>query len=665
MRKYIRKFAEKLRYIELSCSDLRNYAIISRSDLFDKEWYIAHNPDVKSAGVNPVIHFMRNGDREGRNPGPFFDGHRYLQANPDVRQAQFNSLLHYLKYGRTERRLLTPSRPAEKSSLSESSATGGLIRTRELEYGPIDQVLEFDHVSKINPRLSMCVHLHLFHTDCAAEFVSYLKHIPVKFSLFISVQANEDVDSWRNFFSEKLSQLNECIVKRCDNQGRDVSPWVVLFKEEILNHDIFVHAHSKKSNYDKKYRFWRKFLFHNILGSKGIASQIYSIFESDSTVGLVYPAYYGETRAQPAWGANKDLVDELSERILGRSGPDNCPDFPGGSFFWCRSAILKPLLEAGLSIDDFHEEKGQVDGTLAHAIERFIGILGSVNGYRKICVTADVAYNLTGYWDRSRASRVTNSANDKLEQFQIKLPSKNGKVAAPRVAVCTAVAGGFDELVGMPTVELGVDYYCFTDKPVEVPQPFKNRLTPYIDPNPRKTARFVKTHAHYFFPDYDVVVWIDANIVPINGILRYVELVLKSDADIGIIRHPVRSGYIEEAQECIRIGADDSETLKEQVDYYNKLDLENERLVETNIFISRPNRGKVQKLFDVWWREINNRSIRDQISLRYAIWKSGVKEIEIFEPGVSTRDEAGFIHFAHDVKGRSKIVDFVMKSLRD
>lgn len=72
--------------------------------LFDSRFYLENNPDVKENGINPFLHFMKNGWREGRNPSRDFDVKYYLELNPDVKAAGINPLVHYIKYGMSEGR---------------------------------------------------------------------------------------------------------------------------------------------------------------------------------------------------------------------------------------------------------------------------------------------------------------------------------------------------------------------------------------------------------------------------------------------------------------------------------------------------------------------------------------------------------------------------------
>jgi hypothetical protein len=48
--------------------------------------------------------------------------------------------------------------------------------------------------------------------------------------------------------------------------------------------------------------------------------------------------------------------------------------------FWARSKALQRLLDLDLRFDDFPEEQGQIDGTLAHAVERSFAFLAEANG---------------------------------------------------------------------------------------------------------------------------------------------------------------------------------------------------------------------------------------------------------------------------------------------
>ena len=75
---------------------------------FDTAYYLAHNPDVAAAHLNPLLHYESNGWHEGRNPSAAFSTRAYLAANPDVAAANLNPLQHYLTNGQAEGRLAIP-----------------------------------------------------------------------------------------------------------------------------------------------------------------------------------------------------------------------------------------------------------------------------------------------------------------------------------------------------------------------------------------------------------------------------------------------------------------------------------------------------------------------------------------------------------------------------
>jgi FkbM family methyltransferase len=72
---------------------------------FDAAFYCAANADVLAAATDPLDHFLQQGWREGRSPGPEFDVAYYLAANPDVAAAGINPVLHYVWAGQAEGRL--------------------------------------------------------------------------------------------------------------------------------------------------------------------------------------------------------------------------------------------------------------------------------------------------------------------------------------------------------------------------------------------------------------------------------------------------------------------------------------------------------------------------------------------------------------------------------
>jgi hypothetical protein len=85
-----------------------DYQLALGSGLFNREWYLSKNPDVSEAGIDPLVHYLKLGAFEGRCPNPQFDGDWYLKHYPDVSSSGINPLIHYLKYGIVEGRSPNP-----------------------------------------------------------------------------------------------------------------------------------------------------------------------------------------------------------------------------------------------------------------------------------------------------------------------------------------------------------------------------------------------------------------------------------------------------------------------------------------------------------------------------------------------------------------------------
>ncbi len=70
----------------------------------DPDWYKVRYPDVAASGLDPLLHFLRFGQAERRNPNRFFDCEWYLEHHADVAASGLDPLVHYLQSGATELR---------------------------------------------------------------------------------------------------------------------------------------------------------------------------------------------------------------------------------------------------------------------------------------------------------------------------------------------------------------------------------------------------------------------------------------------------------------------------------------------------------------------------------------------------------------------------------
>ncbi|MGP8189897.1 MAG: glycosyltransferase [Methanobacterium sp.] len=86
--------------------NIKGYNAIKNNNLFDIGYYLTNYRDVKLSGMDPLIHYLYHGFKEGKNPSPKFDNNKYLKTHPDVKDSNLNPLVHYSLYGTNEGRTI-------------------------------------------------------------------------------------------------------------------------------------------------------------------------------------------------------------------------------------------------------------------------------------------------------------------------------------------------------------------------------------------------------------------------------------------------------------------------------------------------------------------------------------------------------------------------------
>lgn len=221
----------------------------------------------------------------------------------------------------------------------------------------------------------IAIQAHIFYLDLLEEIANYFSNMPYKFDALISIIDSSAREKVQAAF-EKIPNVEKCIVRVVPNRGRDVAPFIIGFGDLLPNYDFIAHVHSKKSLYTgSEQKKWRHYLFDALLGNSERIKKIFYAFNENKKVGLIYPAPAENVPyAAFTWLSNRQAGYFLLNRIGVPLNTTDYFDFPAGTMFWARTFALRKVFQAGLTIEDFPEEKGQNDGTIAHAFERSVAL---------------------------------------------------------------------------------------------------------------------------------------------------------------------------------------------------------------------------------------------------------------------------------------------------
>ena len=209
-----------------------------------------------------------------------------------------------------------------------------------------------------------------------------------------------------------------------------------------------------------------------------------------------------------------------------------------------------------------------------------------------------------------------NSTNNKH------MTDNNKNLISAKKIVYTVISGNYDTLRKPTVVTPGWTYICFTDQNIQSDvwtiKPLPEIITSDKTLNQVKRQRIMKICPHLLFCDYDVVVWVDANLIIKKNMD---DLIREYPGDLCVPKHPDRDCIYEESKAIVRYCKDKKQNLDTQEKLYKEEGFpEHFGLNETNVIIRQQN-DRVTRIMNLWADTLRKYSHRDQMSFNYALWK--------------------------------------------
>jgi lipopolysaccharide biosynthesis protein len=260
-------------------------------------------------------------------------------------------------------------------------------------------------LEELRPEKNIAVVIHAFYLDVLDEILGYLATIEKNtIKLFVTTPEHQ------------LAAVNVRLTRDgydfvslgVTNRGRDILPFLKILPEIIRQNFAFlVKVHTKKSTHRTDGDFWRNDLYAKLLDGPVLLENIRYLREN-SEIGILAPENH-LVSMDHYLASNADNICMLAARLGTEMETVMRLCFVAGTMFSARVHALMPLLLLNLDEEEFEPEQGQVDGTLAHAIERLFAISASSIGYQVVTRNGEVADNYP------HAEKTTQPVRLKLE----------------------------------------------------------------------------------------------------------------------------------------------------------------------------------------------------------------------------------------------------------
>ena len=413
--------------------------------LFDPDYYLANNEDVRTSGVEPLAHYLEHGAIEGRLPIDIdmkeidpvvlslhrldlagaelatFDAEFYRAIHADLTSLDDEALAeHYQSHGKADGRVASKAEFVRDLCSSPREIPIDFCAARYIELypdlhpyadkPPLEALRHYMCFGRWEPRLytlrgdathvvrepavdlnlpaaqakvkPLCVFAHVYYPELWEELRGYIANLPSEsFDLYINLV---DTTFDQQILSKVRTDFPLARVYISENAGRDIGGnFRVLRNVRMEDYDIFCLVHTKMSPHMSKgdVQLWRRQLLEPLMGSRDVAANNIQMMLDDEKIGLLGSASCRYTELND----NSDKYFALLKQ-LGISENEEDVEFLSGTMMFLRRAVLQRLHEVteGIRLEggDSHSTDFHRDGQWAHAVERAFGAVVRDMSYR-------------------------------------------------------------------------------------------------------------------------------------------------------------------------------------------------------------------------------------------------------------------------------------------
>lgn len=211
------------------------------------------------------------------------------------------------------------------------------------------------------------VFVHAFYEREAEQIFERLELYP-NYDLILTTP----VPAIRDAFLARFNSARALCIE-VPNVGRDILPFLLALRLiDLPRYRYFIKVHTKRSAHLSDGGMWFRLNLHFLLGQRHVSDAFFALLDERK------PSLYGvdSLPVQDHLENNRGWM----EALLGYKLEQASAQFIPGSMFMGTGALLRGVAAKRFDMYPMEPEAAQLDGTLAHALERYLGCLAQQGG---------------------------------------------------------------------------------------------------------------------------------------------------------------------------------------------------------------------------------------------------------------------------------------------